>query len=345
MNQRPLPLATLVALLACDSKSADTADRVGHQLAVSPSHACVIRSAGVYCWGDNFLGQLGTGEQTESAAAVQASVLRSDAVEVAAATGRTCVRTREGAIECWGANDRGQAGDGTRIDTLEPVAAQGIGDALKLAIDDESTCVVREPGRTVACWGGSGEAASRPCAIDGLKQIEELRAGSTGHYCARDASHAVWCWQSNDGQWAAPVELEALAGARAIAVTSYDTVCAIVEAGNVLCHNTENGSSTPLDDSDDMVSINAAGSLALCGSKSDGRWYCWNVLPPMLESVGSPSIAVPSEVALRELWIAGFRVCALREDERVVCADANQVVIGLDSISPSGLEPVAGLPD
>jgi hypothetical protein len=340
-------LATCAALFACDSKSADTSAVVTRKLAVSPSHACVIRSAGVYCWGDNFAGQLGTGAPTETtnATAVMASVVQSEVVEVAAATGRTCVRTRAGSVECWGMNDRGQAGDGTRSDTLVPVAAVDIDDAVALALDDESTCVIREAGRTVACWGGSRQDAWRARPVEGLTDIEELRAGSTGHYCARDARRVVWCWRSDDGLWATPVALPALAGARAVAVTSYDTVCALREAGDVVCHNTESGNTTALFDADDVVSINAAGSLALCGSKRDGSWACWNVLPTMLESVGSPAITVPSDVALTELWIAGFRVCALREDARVVCADANEVVIGLGSLAPNGLAPVQGLPD
>jgi Regulator of chromosome condensation (RCC1) repeat len=342
-----LVLAVCATAMACDSKSADNAPSTAtpHSLAVSPSHSCALRAAGLYCWGDNFLGQLGNGDTTASELAVAASVLRSDVAEVAAASGRTCVRTRQHTIECWGANDRGQVGDGTRTDTLTPVAATGINDAIALALDEESTCVLRERGRTVACWGGGSEQAWVPRQLAGLSDIRELRAGSTGHYCARDASDAVWCWSSADGKWEAPVKVEALTGALAIAVPSYNAVCALVEAGNVVCHDTENGRSVALGDSDDVVTINAAGGLALCGNKRDGRWYCWNVLPQMLETVGSPAIAVPSDVLLSELLLSGLRACALREDGQVVCASANELLIGANGIDPAGLKVVEGLPD
>lgn len=340
-----LGAATAVCALtmACGSEDADTAASSAPSIAVSPSHSCALRTAGLYCWGDNFLGQLGNGNIMESERAVEASVVRSEIAEVMAASARTCVRTQQGTVECWGSNDQGQIGDGTRTDSLTPIEARGIDDAISLALDEESTCVLHK-SRTVSCWGGA-EDAWLPKPMEGLSNIQELRAGSTGHYCARDASDAVWCWSSNSGAWAPPVEMAALKGARAIAVPTYNVACGLVPAGNIVCHNAESGSSVALGDSDGVVTMNAAGGLALCANKSDGRWYCWNVLPPMLESVGSPAIAVPTEVPLTELAISGFRVCALRGDKQVVCANANDVLIGLNAIDPAGLKVIEGLPD
>lgn len=333
----------MCTVAACGSETADS-EPTPHLLAVSPSHACALRSAGLYCWGDNFLGQLGNGELTESSSAVAADVERKDIVEVAAASARTCIRTRSGTVACWGSNDVGQIGDGTRSDALTAVAAKGIDDAIAFAIDEESTCVVHAHGHTVSCWGGGRQEAWLPRRIEGLANVRELRAGATGHYCARDASDAVWCWSSNSGEWAAATKVDALAGAHAIAVPTYNTTCALVDAGNIVCHNVDSGRSVALGDSDGVLSMNAAGGLVLCANKSDGRWYCWNVLPQMLETVGSPSIAVPSSVPLTDLVISGFRACALRQDEQVVCADANELLIGLDGVDPAGLKTVDGLP-
>jgi len=316
-----------------------------HSLAVSPTHACVVRKAGVYCWGENFVGQLGNGGTTTSEQAVEATVVGNDIVEIAAATGRTCIRTSTGKVECWGSNDHGQIGDGTRTDTLVPVAASGIDDAIQLALDDVSTCVLRKAGRTVACWGGGPEDAWLPRQIEGLSNVQELRAGSDGSYCARDASNTVWCWQSGNGAWAAAKPVEALAGARTIALAGFGEVCALIEAGNVVCNSSDSGLSVALDDSDGAVTLIGAGGLALCANKRDGSWYCWNVLRQMLESVGSPAIALPTEPALTELLISGFHVCAVREDRQVVCANANDVLVGASGVDASALKIVAGLPD
>jgi hypothetical protein len=78
----------------------------GNSLAISPSHYCARRQAGLFCWGENFLGQLGTGDEQSSDVPVQATVAGADIVEIAAATGRTCVRRGSGEIACWGANDK-----------------------------------------------------------------------------------------------------------------------------------------------------------------------------------------------------------------------------------------------
>jgi alpha-tubulin suppressor-like RCC1 family protein len=316
-----------------------------HLLAVSPTHSCAIRKAGVFCWGENFVGQLGNGETTMSDAAVEAKLVGKGAVEIAAATGRTCIRTDKGTIECWGANGSGQSGDGTNTDTLKPVAAMGIDDAIQLALDDGSTCVIRKAGRTVSCWGGGRDEAWLPRKVEGLTNIQELRAGTTGNYCARDAKSAVWCWRVGDTDDPAPQRVEALAGAKAVAVAGFDETCALVEAGNIVCHSSESDVSVALDDSDDVVTINAAGSLAVCAKKRDGSWYCWNVLRQMLEAVGSPAIKVPSEMVLTDLVLSGFRLCAQRQDRQVVCANANEVLVGLNSIEASALKVVQGLPD
>lgn len=314
-------------------------------LAVSPTHACAVRKAGVYCWGENFLGQLGNGNTTTSAAPVAASVVGKDIVEIAAATGRTCIRTSKGTIECWGGNDHGQIGDGTQTDTFTPVAAKGIDDAIALALDDVSTCVIRKAGRTVACWGGGPEDAWVPRTIEGLANIVELRAGSDGSYCARDASSIVSCWTSGNGAWEKPRTVDALMGAKAVAVAGFDEVCALVKEGNIVCNSSDTGRSVPLDDSYRMATITAAGSLAVCGRKLDGSWWCWNVLRQMLEDFGSPAIAIPTDQPFSELLLSGFNVCALRADNQVVCANANEILISLMGVEGNGLKVVEGLPE
>jgi len=338
------------AAIAGDASVTNDAGGAGVQLplalAVSPTHACTIRKAGVYCWGDNFAGQLGNGNTTTSAAPVQASVVvGKEVVELKAATGRTCIRTSAGKIECWGANDHGQIGDGTRTDTLTPVPAQGIDDAIALALDDVSTCVVRKAGRTVACWGGGPEDAWVPRKIEGLANVIELRAGTDGSYCARDANSAVLCWQSGNGAWEAARSVAALAGSKAVVVAGFDEVCGLVKEGNIVCNSADSGRSVPLDDSYGVVTLTAAGSLSVCANKRDGSWYCWNVLRQMLEDFGSPAIAIPTTQPLTELLLSGFNVCALRADKSVVCANANEILIASNGFDPNGFKAVEGLPE
>jgi hypothetical protein len=335
----------LVALLAvaCGDGTEDDGDggSVVNRLATSPGHACALRRAGLHCWGDNLQGALGTGDVESRDRPVAATVAGADIVELAAASGRTCVRRRGGEVACWGANDRGQLGDGTREPAVTPVTAPGIHDARQLAIDDGSTCVLHASG-SVSCWGQSPDDSPEqgtllPWLVPGLEDVVELRAGTLGTYCVRERLGSVRCLRLVEGHWDTLVEVPELAGASAIGVTFMDEVCGITSTSTVLCTNLDTHETYALNDSSDATELRATGSLSACARKADGTWHCWNVLPSMLASLGSPAIAVESDVPIVELSLSGFNGCALREDDSVACADAN------DAAGPA-LRVVDGLP-
>jgi alpha-tubulin suppressor-like RCC1 family protein len=83
---------------------------------------CALLSGGtVECWGDNSYGELGDGTTTGpetcanapcSTSPVVVSGLRG-AVAVAAGGDDVCAVLADGTVECWGANESGQLGDGT----------------------------------------------------------------------------------------------------------------------------------------------------------------------------------------------------------------------------------------
>jgi len=70
------------------------------------------------------------------------------------ATGRyhTCARNVDGSIWCWGSNDYGQLGDGSRASHATPAKVKGIDDAVELAAGGDRTCARRASG-AVYCWG------------------------------------------------------------------------------------------------------------------------------------------------------------------------------------------------
>jgi hypothetical protein len=325
-------LAALVAAGGCAGATDKSATeqsaspaKVVRSVAVSGSHACALREAGLYCWGDNRYGQLGDGTTMDSSTPVRAELETDDVVEVAASTGRTCVRRSGGAIECWGDNGEGQAGDGTRRQALAPIAAMGIDDAIQLAVDDLTTCALREGGE-VMCWGGSPDSAPErgslePRAIEGLANVEELRGGVIDLYCARDAGDEVSCFRLEGDDWQPAFKVPALSGARAIAVTGNDEVCALTPQHTALCHNLTTGNDVPLTGGEDLVEL-VGTSLVACAKEEGGAWTCWNILPALLDMVGAIAIPVEVDVPLVEVAIGGFQVCALREDGSIGCANA-----------------------
>jgi hypothetical protein len=315
--------------------------QVARSLAMSASHVCALRQAGLYCWGENFAGQLGTGQLSSvQDAPAAASAAGLDIAEVAADTGRTCVRRNSGEVACWGANDQGQIGDGTRVNSLVAVPAEGIDDATQIAIDDRSTCALRANGR-VACWGASPESSADagsllPVDMPGLSSIIELRGGVLGTYCARDVGGSVRCWRLQDGAWMQPQEITPLSGARAVAVTFQDELCAITSGNEILCHNLNSGHTVALASSSGTVEL-VSGELSVCARREDRTWSCWNVLPSMLDTIGSPEVAFYSEVALSEITIGGLKLCALRADGEVACADANSLTSSPTLVVVNGL--------
>jgi Regulator of chromosome condensation (RCC1) repeat len=292
-------------------------------LSMSPSHTCALRQAGLYCWGGNFNGQLGTGDSVDSEQPIRAAAAGDDIVELGVSTGRTCIRRSTGAVACWGSNDEGQIGDGTRTNSLTPVPVTGITDAQQIAVDGNSTCALRAQG-TVSCWGGSPEATPEqgtlvPTPIQNLSGVVELRVGQLGRYCARGAEGWTRCWKLDNGAWTSAVDVLALAGASAISVPWDSEVCGVINTG-VVCNDLANGVTVPLTASEGTVDL-VASSLWTCGVSASLLWTCWNILPPMLETVGSPPIPLPANSPLIEVTLGGLYLCGMHEDRSVACAD------------------------
>lgn len=95
-------------------------------LAVGANHACGVTPGGTaWCWGANWTGALGDGTTNHS---VQNEQLMptgaANGMEfsgIAAGTDFTCGLTFAGELYCWGANGRGQLGDGTLTGSLVAV--------------------------------------------------------------------------------------------------------------------------------------------------------------------------------------------------------------------------------
>lgn len=143
-------------------------------IAAGGSHTCAEQVGGATkCWGDNLHGQLGDGHSQSDNwggtdiywSAYPVSVLGiSSAIAVFAGEGHSCVVLIGGAVNCWGANDQGQLGDGNSGPNAygtgvywssTPATVLGINSATSFSVSgflSKPICVRLTDGAE-QCWG------------------------------------------------------------------------------------------------------------------------------------------------------------------------------------------------
>src|SRR5436190_1479469 len=170
-------------------------------------HTCAVDGTSVKCWGDNGDGQLGDGTTTDRAIAVSVPGLPAGFFSVGAGERHTCAVAGDFSIRCWGYNDDGELGDGTRTPSLTPVGVSGIASgAGEVVAGQTHTCA--RIGNAVKCWGDAAghklgdfdPAMTRslvPVAVTSLSSdVADLAAGAN-HTCALLMNNTVRCWGEN----------------------------------------------------------------------------------------------------------------------------------------------------
>lgn len=269
---------------------------------------CAVRNdATAWCWGrvPSTLDLLPNPPRivtADSLSPVQVPLTNVRAIAVGAR--HSCATLVNDSVWCWGANTRGQLGDGTQIDSVVPVRAV-INKVQSLDVGTEHTCAVRRTN-SVWCWGSNsyhrlGLRASTPRLVP--TYVPKVRASvvATGSAftCIISLTERVQCWGRNQyGQ------LARTAGPSRIAphITSVkkplsltagnEFACAVTAAGTTWCWGRNrysqlaNGSvyakSQPQkvvasDGTGPVISV-AAGDSHACGIATIGSsMWCWGL--------------------------------------------------------------------
>lgn len=127
-------------------------------LAAGSTHGCARDGNGdAYCWGDNFIGQLGNGTSIDAAIPTAVTVNGTPlngAASFAAGNTHTCaLMSSNGSARCWGANYSGQLGNGTTISSSQPVVVSGLSGATHVAAGSAHSCALILLNGHVECWG------------------------------------------------------------------------------------------------------------------------------------------------------------------------------------------------
>ena len=127
-------------------------------------------------------------------------------VSVDTGSGFTCAVRDVGTVSCWGRNDSGQLGDGTTVNSENPVDVAGVTDAVAVSSGGRHACAVLGDA-TLRCWGDN--------------DYGQLGLGSTSD------------WGDVSGEWPASggaVSLPAGTTATAVSAGGYFT-CVILSTG------------------------------------------------------------------------------------------------------------------
>lgn len=116
-----------------------------HGLSVG-REACGITKDGVLCW------TLPMGFDTGAAQPTTKTVALANVDAVVVGERRSCA-VAAGNVTCWGDNEYGALGDGTKTARETPVVVMGLTGASSVAVSEIATCVVTDAAK-VFCWGG-----------------------------------------------------------------------------------------------------------------------------------------------------------------------------------------------
>jgi alpha-tubulin suppressor-like RCC1 family protein len=176
-------------------------------IAAGKRHSLAIRNGGVWAWGDNGSGQLGTGDTTDTKVPVAIAGTLSSGVSAIAAGANHSLAIQNGGVYSWGANGNGQLGDNTTTPELSPMAIGGdlSSGVTAIAAGANYSLALRNGG--VWAWGSNGNGqlgdgtdtdSSTPIHVDpaDLTDIVAIAAGSHSSY-ALDADGSLWVWGDN----------------------------------------------------------------------------------------------------------------------------------------------------
>ncbi len=278
-------------------------------------HACAVDTTGdLYCWGWNGYGQLGVGDTGNRS--TPTPVMNPGGmgwIYVDGGDQFTCGVDEDGAVYCWGNNNKYQVGqpDDSNFYTIPQ----------RIYIAKKFTMVATgylfacgfDVDHRIWCWGDNAHGqvpyptpTSMPQEVtnaDGTRWM--MLAAGYDHVCAIDGNQQLWCWGANgSGQLGD--------GGRNDMVWAYSPIKVTSAGENV------------------RWKYVGAGGYTTCGITTDGKMWCWGQGDwGMLGNGNNVSSPVPVEVfnPSGERWLqvsSGlYHTCGIRESGELWCWGLN----------------------
>lgn len=307
------------------------------QVAAATYGACAVVSDGhVYCWGENYYGEVGNGTSGATPVSTPVEVHGiSEAKQVAVGEYNACALLRDGHVDCWGRNAFGQTGNGETSEMVTTPVQVNVEGATQIAVGWEFACALLTSGH-VTCWGsndfgtiGNGTNPETKNTFltpteASVEHVLTLRAHDQ-RACVVLESGSVECWgddffdQLGNGEEKilavpTPAVSDEVAGASGVAIGGGHTC--VLESGSVACwgenHHGQLGDGE-IGEYEKVVYKPAAavgistaaeidaGEEFSCARLTDGHEDCWGenidyVLGNGKSSPGVEEIDTPTEV-------------------------------------------------
>ncbi len=288
------------------------------------------------------------------AAAPEARIRATDDPGVIAAGGRHTCAVVSARVFCWGANDRGQLGDGDVEARSVPSPIVGDLDFTQVSTGTAHSCGVARGGAAY-CWGANdrgqlGDATvttrSAPVRVAGNDAFRVVRAGQS-HTCGLTPGGEVLCWGLNDhgqlgdgGTSNRTTPASVSGGLRFVSLSvGWTHTCAIAFDGTAYCwgsnaagqigNNSRNDARTPtaVSAANKFTSISAGGSHS-CAVSDAGEAFCWgrNLYGQLgiggTNDAGTPT-PVSTQVRFASVTAGGVHSCGRTRNGQVWCWGRN----------------------
>jgi alpha-tubulin suppressor-like RCC1 family protein/uncharacterized protein YjdB len=266
----------------------------------------------------------------------------------------SCALTTDGAAYCWGDNEYGELGDGSKVSRLVPTAVAGGLKFSALSAWAFHTCAVTTSGAAY-CWGdnsfgrlgnGSTTSSTVPVTVSGGLTFSSVVTGMT-HTCGLATGGAAYCWGgSEDGERGDGSDTSSSVP---VAVTGGLTFSALSTWGIHTCGLTTNraaycwGSNFAGQLGDGSTTSSAvpvavsggytftaisAGRFHTCGVTTSGTTYCWGdnrsgQLGDGTTTMRPAPVAVSGGLAFVTLAGGNYHTCGLTASGAAYCWGRN----------------------
>lgn len=279
-----------------------------HVLDVAPltisaggEHSCAVKQDGtLWCWGRNTWGEVGNATRGPEPTVPTQVGKATNWSSVAAGGATSCGIRTNGQLWCWGLNNKGQVGDGTRQVRTTPKRVGTEKDWRQVSLGWFTGCGVREDG-SGWCWGGNaagqlgsgvGGYRTSPVRVPG----DNWRSIAVGgwHACGVKRDGTLWCWgrntfgQRGDGTYREvhqPVQVGTGTFWDSVS-TSWSHTCGVLASGELRCWGrnddgqvgdgtVHNRTRPQRIDGLPAVQQVATGEGSTCALARDGELWCW----------------------------------------------------------------------